>query len=56
MITKEVNNWIRKVEQGNYSAQDIMEEFTSIARYLTKEEILQIKNRLNSFSKHKNML
>ncbi|MBP7211728.1 hypothetical protein KBA27_02730 [bacterium] len=46
MITKEVNDWIRKVEHGNYSKDDLMEEFASFSRYLTKEEMLQIKNRL----------
>ncbi len=46
MITKEVNDWIKKVEQGNYSSWDIMEEFTKFHKYLTKEEIEQIKKRL----------
>lgn len=46
MITKEVNDWIKKVEQGNYSSWDIMEEFTKFHKYLTKEEIVQIKKRL----------
>lgn len=52
MITKEVNDWIRKVETGNYSSWVIMEEFTQFHRYLTKEEVLQIKKRLESFIKH----
>ncbi len=29
MITKEVNEWLRKVEMGNYSSWDIMEEFAN---------------------------
>ena len=51
-MTKEVNDWIKKVETGNYSSWEIMEEFADIARYLTKDEILQVKKRLNSFIKH----
>jgi len=48
MITKEVNDWVKKVEKGNFSSWDIMEEFTRFAKYLTKEEIQQIKRRLDS--------
>ncbi len=48
MITKEVNDWIKRVEQGNYSSWDIMEEFTQFHKYLTKEEVQQIKKRLES--------
>ena len=51
MITKEVNEWIKKVETKNYSTWDIMEEFASFSKYLTKSEMLQIKDRLNSFHK-----
>lgn len=46
MITKEVNDWIRKVEYGNYSKDDLMEEFAQLSKYLTREEMIQIKNRL----------
>lgn len=52
MITKEVNEWIRKIEQGNYSSWEIMEEFTKFHKYLTKEEVVQIKNRLEKSLKH----
>lgn len=52
MMTKEVNEWLRKVENGNYSSWDIMEEFARISRYLTKEEIQQIKKRLDNSLKH----
>jgi len=48
MMTKEVNDWIRKVENGNYSSWEIMEEFTKFHKYLTKEEVEQIKNRLKN--------
>ncbi len=45
-MTKEVNDWIKKVETGNYSSWDIMEDFTKFHKYLTKEEVVQIKKRL----------
>lgn len=48
MMTKEVNDWLRKVENGNYSSWEIMEEFTKFHKYLTKEEVEQIKNRLKN--------
>lgn len=48
MMTKEVNEWIRRVEQGNYSSWEIVEEFAQFARYLTKEELQQVKKRLDN--------
>lgn len=51
MITKEVNEWIRKVEKGNYSSWDIMEEFANFSKYLTHEEMEQIKKRLSNHIK-----
>jgi len=52
MMTKEVNEWIKKVETGNYSSWEIMEEFSQIAKYMTKEEMQQIKKRLSNPIKH----
>ena len=46
MITKEVNDWIKKVEKGNYSSWDIMEEFVSMSKHMTTKEMDQIKKRL----------
>jgi hypothetical protein len=48
MITKEINDWIRKAECGMYSVEDAMEEFARISRYLTREEVVMIKNRLKN--------
>lgn len=48
MITKEVNEWIRKIEKGNYSSWDIMEEFAQMSKYLSEEDIKHIKKRLDS--------
>jgi hypothetical protein len=50
-MTKEVNAWLKKVEKGNYSSWDIMEEFAQFYKYLTKDEVIQIKNKLNEFVK-----
>ena len=43
MMTKEVNEWIRRIETGNYSSWKIMEEFAQFAKYLTKDELQQDK-------------
>ncbi len=48
MITREVNEWLKKAECGMYSADDVMDEFARIMRYLTKEEVLIIKKRLEN--------
>ncbi len=52
MITKEVNDWIKKVEKGNSSSWDIMEEFARISKYLTKTEMKQVTKRLRAGEKH----
>ena len=56
MLTKEVREWLVKVERGAYSYDDAMSEFSRFARYLTREEMLMIKSRIcESFSlKNKN--
>lgn len=46
MLTKEVNDWIKKVEKGNYSSWDIMEDFEHFSKYLSKDEMLQIHKKL----------
>lgn len=51
MITKEVNNWIKKVEKGNYSSWDIMEEFVSMSKHMTKEEMKQLTKKLETIAK-----
>ncbi|MBQ8458855.1 hypothetical protein IJ541_01995 [bacterium] len=51
MITKEVNDWVKKVEKGNYSSWDIMEEFANFSKYLTREEMRQIEKRLKQYIK-----
>lgn len=51
MITKEVNDWIRNVEYGMYSDEDVMYEFSRIAKYLTREELVMIKRKLSQYIK-----
>lgn len=51
MITKEVNEWLKKVECGMYSPNDIMYEFQQISKYLTTQELIQIKKKLQGYIK-----
>ena len=51
MITREVNEWLKKVECGSYNSNDIMYEFTRIAKYLTTQELIQIKKKLANYLK-----
>lgn len=51
MITKEVNEWIKKVECGMYRHEDVMYEFSRMAKYLTKEELQFIKRKLSNYIK-----
>jgi hypothetical protein len=51
MITKEVNEWIKKIEKGNYSSWDIMEEFVGMSKHMTKPEMEQVKKRLENLIK-----
>ena len=52
MLTKEVNDWIRKVKKGNYSSWDVMEEFAQFAKHLTKDEMMQVTTTLRRNRKH----
>ena len=53
MITKEINDWVKAVQCGMYSDEDVMYEFSRIAKYLTREELIMIKNKLSSYTKNK---
>ena len=48
MLTKEVREWMQKVERGQYSYEDALSEFTRFSAFLTREEIIQIKNHLKT--------
>ena len=46
MLTREVREWLQKVERKQYSYDDAMHEFMRFVKILTKEELKQLKNRL----------
>ena len=48
MLTREVREWMQKVERRQYSYDDAMYEFMRFAPYLTKEELKQLKSRLET--------
>lgn len=48
MLTREVREWIQKVERKQYSYEDAMYEFLRFASYLTREEMKQLKDRLEN--------
>lgn len=48
MLTKDVRNWIKKVETRQYSYNNALEEFINFSKYLTKEELIQIKKILEN--------
>ena len=46
MLTREVREWLQKVERRQYSYEDAMYEFIHFSPYLTREELKQLKSRL----------
>ena len=46
MITKEVREWLQKVERRQYSYDDTMYEFMRFSAFLTREEMKMIKTKL----------
>jgi hypothetical protein len=46
MITREVREWIQKVERRQYSYDDAMRELMRFSSFLTREELKEIKNKL----------
>lgn len=53
MITKEVREWMQKVERGQYSYDDAMYEFIRFSSFLTREEMKMLKSRLESLCSKK---
>ena len=47
MITREVREWLQKVEHKQYSHEDAMREFIKFSSYLTREEMKMIKEKLS---------
>ena len=46
MITREVREWLRKVERRQYSYDDAMNEFMRFSSFLTREEMKMIKQKI----------
>lgn len=52
MLTREVREWLKKVERRQYSYEDTMSEFVRFSSFLTREEMIFIKNKIQeSFNK-----
>lgn len=51
MLTREVREWLKKVERRQYSYNDAIYELMNFAKYLTREELKQIKTRIESIYK-----
>ena len=47
MITKEVREWLQKVERGQYSYDDAMYEFMRFSSFLTREEMKMIRDKID---------
>ena len=48
MITREVREWLNKVERRQYSYDDAMYEFMRFFSFLTREEMKMIKSKLEA--------
>ena len=47
MITKDVREWLQKVERKQYSYEDAIYEFKYFMPFLTKEELIMLKNKIS---------
>ena len=52
MLTKEVREWLQKVERRQYSYEDAMCEFMRFSSFLTREEMKMIKTKLENSYKN----
>ena len=52
MLTKEVRQWLEKVERRQYSYEDAMYEFMRFSSFLTREEMKMIKTKLEESYKN----
>ena len=50
MLTKEVREWMQKVERGQYSYEDTVSEFARFSRFLTRDEMIMIRNKLKEWA------
>lgn len=52
MLTKDVREWLQKVERGQYSYEDAMIALIEFSRYLTVDEMKMIKRKLENSCKY----
>jgi hypothetical protein len=52
MITREVREWLQKVERRQYSYDDAMYEFMRFSSFLTREEMKLIKQKIEEAFNH----
>lgn len=46
MLTREVREWLQKVERRQYSYEDAMYEFMRFSSFLTREEMKMLKSKI----------
>ena len=46
MITREVREWLQKVERRQYSYDDAMYEFMRFSSFLTREEMKMLRQKI----------
>lgn len=46
MITREIREWLQKVERKQYSYDDAMYEFIRFSSFLTREEMTMLKQKI----------
>ena len=51
MITKEVREWLDKVKRKQYSYEDATSLLLNISPYLTREELIFIKSKIEDACK-----
>lgn len=52
MITKEVREWLQKVERRQYSYDNAMYEFMRFSSFLTREEMKLLKSKIEQSYKN----
>ena len=46
MLTREVREWLQKVQRKQYSYEDAMYEFMKFSSFLTREEMKLLKSKI----------
>lgn len=46
MLTREVREWLEKVQRRQYSYDDAISEFVRFSSFLTREEMIMIKKKI----------